>query len=122
MLNASQIDGRLIASKRIEALELIPNNTGNLSTDFKISAYDRNAPNGVAVFRLNVPGNWTYFLGTRNTLSCSVIREFNRNAFGMIQFQPENNIFRLIADDFLRGIPAAQNATPFNISAGLQVQ
>jgi hypothetical protein len=102
-------------------LELFPNNTGNGSTNFRLSAFDRNAPNNTAVFNLTLPGNWTYVLGTRDTLSCSVIRDNNTNAYGLLLFQAENRLFRAIAQDFLRSVPAAQNSTPEDIRSSLKV-
>jgi hypothetical protein len=118
MLNSSQVDGRFIGSKRIESLELmtVPGNaTANLSTNFKLSYYNRNAPNNrsVDVYSLNLPGNWSYVTGTQDTLSCNVIHEANRDIYGLIQFLSSSASFKLLAEDFL-SIFTSQ--TPMNVT------
>jgi hypothetical protein len=120
MLNDSIIGGRLIGSKRIEALQASPNNTGNVSTNIRIASYNRNAPNGVDVLDLTIPGNWTPVAGTQDTLSCSVLHDEVRGGYGLLQYLSEARSLRLLTPDLLARAPGAQNLSVEEVVARLQ--
>lgn len=74
----------------------------NVSTNFRLNTYNRQFPNNIKAFNLNLPGNWSYVSGTRDTLSCSVIHEANRDIYSLLQFNSEAGSFGLLAQDILR--------------------
>jgi hypothetical protein len=98
--NNSIVDGRLIVSKRLESLQLSlisSNLSGNGSTNIRLSFYNRNSPNLVDVYQLNLTGNWSYVTGTHDTLSCNLIYEPNKQLFSFIQFLSNSSSFNLLA-------------------------
>lgn len=111
MFNDSLVGGRFIGSKRIESLQMTPNNTANISTNFRVSSYNRIAPRGLDVLDLTLPGNWTPVAGTQDTLSCSVLRESNLGGYGLLQYLSESRSLRLLTPNLLGHVPGVQNWT-----------
>jgi hypothetical protein len=120
VLNDSVVGGRFIGSKRIEALVVTPNNTGNVSTNFRITSYDRNAPGGSNSLDLTISGNWTPVASTQDTLSCTVLHDEVRGTYGLLQYLSDTRSLRLLTPDLLSRAPGAQNLSVGAVVARLQ--
>jgi hypothetical protein len=120
VLNDSVVGGRFIGSKRIEALEVTLNNTGNASTKFRITSYNRKAPNGLDALDMTIAGNWTFVDGTQDTLSCIVIHDEIRGGYGLLQYLSDARSFRVLTPDLFASVSGAQNLPVGDVIARLQ--
>jgi hypothetical protein len=69
------------------------------------------------------PGNWIYLKGTQDTLSCSLIFETTNNTFGLLLFQNDLAVFKILTrislDSVRATLPSAYSAANYSTLAGV---
>ena len=93
----STVDGALIASTRLEFLNLELITVPSVATNVTLTVFNRSDTPTMKTSRsVILPGNWYHVESSLKSLSCSVFYETNTNVVGMLRWSRVNGTFSLL--------------------------